>query len=1664
MPFTMGHRSPFLRILTLFFFVISQWTTGAEAAWKYADPARYPDLKLPDAGPFPGAPYMVDNTHNYYKAAPDKGKSNGAIWRFSGSLDKFMDNLSRGKIVRGGFKGRKDTTVENFTPPKLEARQTSSYWLPQLAPLGRAPYESSDYQFFRDVTDFGADNTGKTDTTEAINAAVSSWNKASAGGNKTRCGMTCGNSFSQGAIVYFPPGTYKICSPIIQYYYTQFIGDINNPPTIKGCDDFMGIALIDVDPYIPGGGGDQWYINQNQFFRQIRNFIFDLKDMPLSTAEHDQPLVPTGIHWQVAQATSLQNIVFSMPEGRDTTHVGIFTENGSGGFVSDLTFNGGAIGWRAGSQQFTARGLRFNKCQTAVQMVWDWGFNWQDIKVDGGAIAFNISGVGGDKGQGIGSVSIIDSEISNVPVGILTQNIAGKEPNIVLDNTVFTNVQRVVQINNGNTVLTSAPKLWAMGKRYMNGSTGTVESSSVTAPAKGKSLLASNGKLFTRSRPQYEKASRGDFLIATSDGGCKNDATGDQADCLNAFFNKALSQKKIAYLPGGVYAVGKTVFIPTGSRVVGASWSQIMGSGYYFGDLQNPKVMVKVGNRGDIGTMEITDILFSVRGATAGAIMVEWNVAESSPGAAGMWDAHFRVGGAKGSDLDFENCAKFTASDNCIAATLMFHVTRQASGYFENVWVWLADHDNDKSIYKQPDSSSTQISLFGARCMLVESQGPSWFYGGGSEHCVLYNYLLSGAKDIYMGHIQTESPYFQPKPPAPWPFDVSPSYPNDPDFSSCQLTAETWDEQCRYAWGLLIVDSSSITIHSAGLYSFFNEYYQDCIDNNNCQTKVLRVIGSTDVVIFNLFTVAIVEMANGIDGTKILQKDTGNQKGFTTEVSVWVPRPGKDNVNVVYVGPEVYQSPVVSCPPPCQLVFPPSSLAKPTTIHPIPYTVPLEYGGNSVTTSNGIPTTVYVATTTTITITIAPVTVPRMPYSNYNITKEGPTPVTIVPSVDLPPATVQLPNGHGGTTPRVIPLPPWPLVDQGPGKYINPSLEDPKVTDGLTSSTTYWYRPRSTINVPSPIVTTVSFPTRVPVATITCPDTTSLVFATPAVTIRTVCNQNEVVTINYECPPFKVFTFLGATTAVVGPDCSLVTVWPARPTGGETSTADEPIPVYTEWPAWGEINPITRRVTEPEEDDDGPIIPCTAWFFFICISWGGIDIGGWQFNLPTGIFPPGPPPIHLIQWPGGIRVDGNLPPWPRITIGPRPGQIRTESQQSSCETRTASACTTTTFFSATTTRNGVTTTTATSTSKRCETIRGCSVSDSEEHTTTETVDLGTQTAAPTGQLYEEGAWPAPDKGAAFTSSVFADLLARMSRDQALNGGAGGGPQGGRTINITAATGARPTPTCASGTGCGGKLCTGFWCTPTPVGTPPGIRDPKDPNSSGFNAPTTSVGGGDSTTTTTSKDSTPTTPYTRGPVNCHKESDFPGHADIQSGDQDDFSVDFSGLFASDKTLGPGDAPITLRKRDGHGVNYDFRAEWVSGCKTTVDRQGFQYPLGMSQSLITAYLLVREDYTKCNNGGVGGSCQVGCLLYTFTGGLGDPATDPCDGFKCQQCGTPFDPPQCQSCCNGRRTQTTTSGGASVQGVSGDAAGSASRNGTVFIPAGKPGGPAVVPVAGV
>ena len=87
----------------------------------------------------------------------------------------------------------------------------------------------------------------------------------------------------------------------------------------------------------------------------------------------------TGIHWPTAQATSLQNIVFQMSSALGTQHQGVLIEQGSGGFMTDLVFNGGLYGGNWGNQQFTMRNMTFNNVVVGINMIWDWGWTFKGM-------------------------------------------------------------------------------------------------------------------------------------------------------------------------------------------------------------------------------------------------------------------------------------------------------------------------------------------------------------------------------------------------------------------------------------------------------------------------------------------------------------------------------------------------------------------------------------------------------------------------------------------------------------------------------------------------------------------------------------------------------------------------------------------------------------------------------------------------------------------------------------------------------------------------------------------------------------------------------------------------------------------------------------------------------------------------------------------------------------------------------------------------------------------------------------------------------------------------------------------------------------------------------------------------------------------------------------
>lgn len=133
--------------------------------------------------------------------------------------------------------------------------------------------------------------------------------------------------------------------------------------------------------------------------------------------------------------------------------------------------------------------------------------------------------------------------------------------------------------------------------------------------------------------------------------------------------------------------------------------------------------------------------------------------------------------------------------------------------------------------------------------------------GTAVEHHTLYQYQLANTKNIYMGFIQTETPYYQPLPSAPAPFTVVPCL-NDPPFTLS--VACPAGNNCLNAWGLRILNSQNILLYGAGLYSFFDNYSTTCSNNpgpENCQRDILSLEGSlTNVNLYCLSTVGTVNM------------------------------------------------------------------------------------------------------------------------------------------------------------------------------------------------------------------------------------------------------------------------------------------------------------------------------------------------------------------------------------------------------------------------------------------------------------------------------------------------------------------------------------------------------------------------------------------------------------------------------------------------------------------------------------------------------------------------------------------------------------------------------------------------------------------------------------
>ncbi|KAE8213782.1 hypothetical protein CF327_g2736 [Tilletia walkeri] len=848
--------------------------------------------------------------------------------------------------------------IKEIDDPDGWKRPDSNYvpfWYERIAHHGTSPYHpnASSYQIYRNVRDFGAKGDGITLDDDAIEKAMT---------DSGRCGQGCGSSTFQQAVVYFPPGTYLLSRPIVSYYGTSIVGDPNWRPILKASRNFTGIAVVDENPY---GDKGTWWVNQVNFFRQTRNIVFDVRDQKdglEGTGIHrplSQATALSNCHFEASTTNPNTTQQGVLSEAGSGGNMGDLTFRGGQFGISignqqftltDLRFESQT---KAAINVYWSWVMQFQNVEV------------RNVPV-GVLAPTNASSTVDRLGSGqqVASVLMVDWRMQDVERALNISSPGSGV--FTLENIRALRSLDIVTTSAQNTTLLAADKegwtnvsAWTQGGvvegdragRWMQG-----EIEPARRPEVMKHLGYDDGRWFTRSRPEYGDVEPHDIIDVKRHGAEGNGVT-DDTKALQRSIDRA-KVHNIVWIPHGTYIVTSTLHIHPGIRIVGEAFSVLMGAGEFFNDIDNPQVVFRFGHKcgepvkkrnikeqewapgeeedfdsededddessGDEGErtrrwandhpeehgrVEVSDLIFSTRGPAAGAIVVEWNLRgpknlmdPEKQGSVAMWDAHVRLGGFRGSELEGDVCPKDgigtkmgTDMARCRAAFLGIHITRHASAYLSGTWVWLADHDLDRH-----DNTSSQITVYSGRGVLVENTkgGPVWMYGVASEHHLLVQFNLYRARKVLFSIPQTETAYFQGQgwPSATETQPTSHAY-HDPLFrtNSCPTFNNTFDDpKYNRGLGLRVRQSRNVIIYGLGLYSFFDNYSTDCSQKNGgCQRSIVsmeRIRPNANVVLYNLNTAGTDSMLD-LDHQRVVPTSFW-RNGFTATMARWTAGQG----------------------------------------------------------------------------------------------------------------------------------------------------------------------------------------------------------------------------------------------------------------------------------------------------------------------------------------------------------------------------------------------------------------------------------------------------------------------------------------------------------------------------------------------------------------------------------------------------------------------------------------------------------------------------------------------------------------------------------------------------------------------------------------------------
>ncbi|KAK0657883.1 pectate lyase superfamily protein-domain-containing protein [Cercophora newfieldiana] len=672
---------------------------------------------------------------------------------------------------------------------------TSPFWYESINHNGINPTITNGHNWtvFRNVKDYGAIGDGIADDTAAIQRAIATGDST---GNRESGWF---GSTGQPAVVYFPSGTYLVKSTIRSAIGTVIMGNPTDRPVIRAAADFSGTYLL--------FGRDRQRSGLVGFYHGIKNLVLDSTLVPATKGI-------ALLEWSVSQGTQLSNVAFKMPVG--STHVGLLTAGMCSGLImNDLEFQGGGTGILLTATQYHLKSISFKDVKTGIKFS-------SLVQGTGQGLRFENCDVGIDAAAAmVGMFSLIDSSATNTSTLLTAATITNSSfaGSLVLEN-VQVDSSTVKTAN--TTLLTgsiSPDESWIRGNTYSPSSSNPqlLSAGQRIKTTRPLPLIISNT---TYSYPTIPPPTYAEYTLSqiinikdVSSHPVKGDGVTDDTANIQAILtsysqsNTSTSAKDTAfYFPHGIYILTDTLYLPPGTRMIGEALTQLSASGEKFMDADKPRAMMQVGKPGEVGVAQLSDFVFTVADILPGVVSVEVNMRGEKVGDVGIWNCHFRVGGARGSKTRTA-CAN---PQTCLAARLSLHLTPSSSAYIENTWSWTADHDLD--------GGTGTVYPGTAAGFLIEAQHGTWILGSGVEHHVLYQINIHNAKNVFIGLQEGESAYWQGPgnkllAPKPWAKSLLPS---DPDFSWCAPDSE----MCRMGLYQIITNSTDLNIYSSGFWNF----------------------------------------------------------------------------------------------------------------------------------------------------------------------------------------------------------------------------------------------------------------------------------------------------------------------------------------------------------------------------------------------------------------------------------------------------------------------------------------------------------------------------------------------------------------------------------------------------------------------------------------------------------------------------------------------------------------------------------------------------------------------------------------------------------------------------------------------------------------------------